>query len=341
MRWAFLAAITLFPTRPVLSIVATSLPDTLGGSGVPEVVVMRFGGDCLLAEHYERAAMENPGLAFDGFELLSTADIGMVNLECPVTTRGIAVEKPFTFRMQPAFLPALKQAGIDIVNIANNHIYDYGAIGLFDTIEHLDSAGIAHVGAGRTHDEAHQPIVIERAAYRIGFLGYYGGGEAPAATADSPGVARRDVELIQRDIRALKEHDSANFIVVNLHWGTEKADTPDTWQTKVGRAIIDAGADAVIGHHPHVLQGIERYKHGVIAYSLGNFIFGGNSRHTYNTGIFEIKLGAEPTYTFIPVRVENWRATVPADSVAAGIRMHVAALSRIFRQSIFTTQENE
>ncbi len=303
---------------------------------------MRFGGDCLLAEHYERAVGDTLDVAFRNFDLFATAHISMLNLECPVTTRGEKVKKPFNFRMNPKYLDVLKNAGIDIVNIANNHIYDYGDIGLFDTIEFLDSVGLAHVGAGRTHDEAHRPVIVERSTHRVAFLGYYGGSEAPAALQDSAGVAKREMTLIGRDLRALKTADSTMYIVVNLHWGTEKADTPDTWQVKFAHAIIDSGADAVIGHHPHVLQGIELYKHGVIAYSLGNLIFGGNSRHTYNTGILEIRLGVEgPGYGFLPVRVEQWNARIPDDETSNSIRMHVASLSRIFDRSIFTTQEQK
>ncbi|MBI4535053.1 MAG: CapA family protein [Ignavibacteriae bacterium] len=299
-------------------------------------IVMRFGGDCLLSEHYERACGEDVSLAFHNFDLFRTADIGMVNLECPVTTRGTKVEKPFNFRMHGRFLDVIKEAGIDIVNLANNHIYDYGKVGLFDTITHLDSVGILHVGAGRNKKEAHRPVVIDERGKRIAFLGYYGGGEAPRATETKAGVARRELKLIKADLSRLKRKDSVDYVVVNLHWGIEKATHPDQEQIKFARTLIDSGADAVIGHHPHVLQGIERYKHGVIAYSLGNLIFGGNSRSSYDTGIFEIRLGSDSTeYDLIPVRIKDWNASVLTGAAADSVVQNVRDLSRGFPKSIF------
>ena len=310
--------------------------DSLAVTSPPAPIIMRFAGDCLLAGYYEEAAGDDPELAFRDFDALRSADIAMVNLECPITTKGRKVAKPFNFRMNPKFLGALKASGVDIVNIANNHIFDYGGDGLFDTIAYLDSVGIHYVGAGRNGEEAHHPVVIDAGAQRIGFLGYYGGGEAPGATEDHPGVARRDIEAIAADIRSLRARDSVGFVVVNLHWGTENADAPDRPEREFAHRVIDAGADAIIGHHPHVLQGIERYKSGVIVYSLGNFIFGGNSRDTYDTGLFEIRLGASTTeYEFIPIRVRGWKASVLRGAEAHAVLDRVQRLSSRFPKSIF------
>lgn len=302
-------------------------------------VTLRFGGDCLLAEHYERSVCESLDIAFRGFELLRSADLAMVNLECPVTVRGEKVTKPFNFRMHPKFLTALKKSGIDIVNIANNHIYDYGSIGLFDTIVNLDSVGILHVGAGKTHEEAHRPVVLNVKGKKVGFLGYYGGGEAPPARRSKPGVAERAVSLIKKDVAKLKR-DSVDFIIVNLHWGTEKATEPDTSQVGFAHALIDAGVDLIVGHHPHVLQGIERYRNGVIAYSLGNFIFGGKNLSSYDTALLEVKLfGTEAEYTLVPIRVTDWRANALEGSSADSILTYVASISNLFPRSIFNFQE--
>jgi poly-gamma-glutamate capsule biosynthesis protein CapA/YwtB (metallophosphatase superfamily) len=127
---------------------------------------------------------------------------------------------------------------------------------------------------------------------------------------------------------------------VILHWGTEKAVQPDNGQIQFAHALIDGGADAVIGHHPHVLQGIELYKRGVIAYSLGNLVFGGNSRDTYDTGVFEIALG-EPSiqFRFIPVRLSGWHLTMLSGREAEDVRIRMFKLSSIFPHSIFTTKE--
>jgi poly-gamma-glutamate synthesis protein (capsule biosynthesis protein) len=298
-------------------------------------VVLRFGGDLLLAEHYERAAGDTPGLAFEGFDLLRTADIAMVNLESPVTTRGTPAVKPYIFRMHPRFLSALADAGIDVVNIANNHIMDYGVDGLLDTFLYLDSAGVHRVGAGRTSAEAHRPVLLKVRGIRVAFLGYYGGGEARGAGVFSPGVARRYPPQMAADIRSLR--DSVDLIVVNLHWGTEKAAFPDPSQQGVARGLIDAGADLVIGHHPHVLQGIERYAGGVIAYSLGNFIFGGNSRHTYNTAVLDVAVRRSRwSVRAVPVGVRQWRAMLLEGAEADAVLALLRARSTQFERSIFT-----
>jgi poly-gamma-glutamate capsule biosynthesis protein CapA/YwtB (metallophosphatase superfamily) len=303
-------------------------------------LVLRFGGDCLLADHYEEAVGERGDSAFVGFDLLNAADISCVNLECPVTSRGEKVKKPFNFRMKPAFLPALNQAGIDIVNIANNHIFDYGSQGLFDTISYLDSVGLWHVGAGRNEEEARTPVIVQAGKWRIAFEGYYGGGEAPVASGSHPGVAPRSLPVILADIDSLRSRDSVNYVVVILHWGTEKATEPDRGQIQFAHALIDGGADAVIGHHPHVLQGIERYKSGVIVYSLGNLVFGGNSRDTYDTGLFDIELGNQSAkYQFIPIRLQGWKLTTLTGREAEDVTSRMYKLSSIFPHSVFTTKE--
>jgi len=317
-------------------------PIQAGGqiSGSDSTACLRFAGDCLLAGYYESSVGNDAAYAFDEFDLLRNADVAMVNLECPITSRGKKVPKPYNFRMQPEFIAGLQRGGIDIVNLANNHVYDYGSVGLFDTISYLDSVGICHVGAGRNSREAHQPAVITVSRRRIGFLGYYGGGEAPEATEKKPGVARPEIRLITSDIESLRHRDSVQFIVVNLHWGTEKARIPDQWQVQLGHHIIDAGADVVIGHHPHVLQGIERYKTGVIVYSLGNFIFGGNSRSSYDTGVFEIRLtGNSTSYKFIPVRITNWKAQELQGEDAKSILRHMSYVSGKFQRSLFSMEE--
>lgn len=319
-----------------------SLPDTLSGSHSSDnnSVVLLFGGDCLLAGHYEDAAGDSANLAFEGFDVLSSADVAMVNLECPITTRGTRIEKPYNFRMKPRYVKALTSAGIDIVNLANNHIYDYGDIGLFDTISYLDSVGILHVGAGRNKARAHAPVVRSVRGIRIAFLGYYGGGEAPKATSRRAGVADRDIEGIASDVAGARKESGADYVVVSLHWGTELADAPDPGQIQFAHNVIDAGANLVIGHHPHVLQGIERYKSGIIVYSLGNFLFGGNGRDSYDTALFEVRLqGGDTTYDVIPIRIEQWHVTKPAEAEGLKVVHRIEELSGIFPESIFSNKE--
>ena len=297
-----------FRTLTIVICLITALQTSESQTGRTEII-LRFGGDCVLAERYEDGINGDTLRAFRGFDLLKTADVAMVNLECPVTTRGTRIERPFNFRMSPGFLKSFTDSGVDLVTIANNHIYDYDSTGLFDTIHNLDSAGIRHVGAGRTRADAHRPVVYEFNGKRIAFLGYYGGGEAPAATASTPGVAHRSLPTILDDVRKVREAENANYVIVNLHWGVEKAEVPDSDQVTFARSLVASGVDVVVGHHPHVWQAVERYKNGIIAYSIGNLIFGGNSRHTYETALLEIRIqDTELSYAIRPVSVKNWNA---------------------------------
>jgi poly-gamma-glutamate capsule biosynthesis protein CapA/YwtB (metallophosphatase superfamily) len=299
---SFILSLCLSP-----NILASSPRSTRADSS--QKVILLFGGDCLFAEHYEREVGNDIHHAFEKFDLFRNADVAMVNLEGPVTLRGTKQTKPFTFRMLPVHVDILTKAGIDLVNIANNHIFDYGIDGLYDTVQYLDSAGVNHVGAGMDGEAAHRPVILDVKGVRIGFLGYYGGKESPWAAGGSPGVARRNIDLIGSDVRELRTRDHVDFVVVNLHWGTEKATSPDSDQVDFAHHIVDLGAEIVIGHHPHVLQAVESYRSAIIAYSLGNLIFGGNGRSSYDTAVLEIRLDQSSiNYRLLPVRVSEWGA---------------------------------
>ena len=319
--------------------------DSLTTAHVPpgtHPVVLRFAGDCLLAAHFELPAGKTAQDAFEGFDLLRSADVAAVNLECPITVRGLPAEKPFTFRMHPDLTPALVSVGVKAVNLANNHISDFGKVGLCDTFSYLDSAGIRYFGAGRNAREAHAPALFEVDGRSVALLGYYGGGEARVAGAKSPGVAQRTIEAIRGDILAVRQMSPKAYVVVNLHWGTEKAESPDPDQVAFAHEVVEAGADLIIGHHPHVLQGIERYRSGVIVYSLGNFIFGGNGRDTYDTGVFETRLnGGSTEYRLIPVHIGEWMPRELGGPDAENVLRHVRELSETFPESIFETKENK
>jgi poly-gamma-glutamate synthesis protein (capsule biosynthesis protein) len=319
---------------PLILFVFAAFPFGFARSEDSARVVLRFGGDVLLGGHYEEAAWRDPDKAFRGFTLFQEADLALVNLENPVTTRGTMVPKPFNFRMHPRFVRSLKNAGISVVNLANNHIFDYGGEGLDDTFRHLDSAGISHIGAGNNSTEAHTPHLLAKGLHTVASFGYYAGGEAPGAGKHTAGVAVRDLLLASRDIKLARER-GATYIVVTLHWGTEKADTPDASQRWFARSLIDAGADAIIGHHPHVLQGIERYRSGVIVYSLGNLVFGGLRRSTYDTGVFEIALSSQDTtYRLIPVGVRNWHLEELRGDDSLRVWRRVQELSKSFPHTI-------
>ncbi len=311
-------------------------PTVFAGDVEPTEVVLRFGGDCIFARHYAKAAGDSVDIAFKDLDLLKTADVSMVNLECPVTTRGQSNSKPYAFRMSPRYLSALTSAGIDVVDIANNHVCDFGRVGLYDTLSYLDSVGVRHVGAGRDRQDAHRPVIMRIKGRYVALFGYYSGDEAFPATETSGGVAGRSVDGIKADIDSVRRQYPSAFVVVSLHWGTEGVDTPEHKQVTFAHDVVKAGADLIIGHHPHVLQGIERYKSGVIVYSLGNLIFGGKNQEAHETALFEARLTKGGIrYRLIPVLVERWRARELRGERSERVIRHVRQLSQVFPNSIF------
>lgn len=205
---------------------------------------------------------------------LRQADLAIANLETPITTGGEPAEKQYVYRSKPEALPALQDAGFRIVNLANNHILDYGQEGLIDTLKFLDEAGMYYVGAGMNDEEAYRAVFIEHDGIRIAVLGF--SQVVPEvnwkATKYQPGVA--DMYALEPPVAAIEQAAStADLVIVIAHWGREREEVPNERQIAAAHAFIEAGADLIIGSHPHVLQGFEMYKGKWIAYSLGNFIF--------------------------------------------------------------------
>jgi poly-gamma-glutamate synthesis protein (capsule biosynthesis protein) len=296
-------------------------------------IVLNFAGDCTLAGHFETFVGDRMDYPFDKMKWFGEADVSMVNLENPITMRGQKVPKEFNFRMHPAFCQVLLNGGVDVVTLANNHVMDYGDQGVFDTVHYLDSVGIKHVGAGANLNEARKSVIISVKGKKIGFLAYFGGG-LYAATAKRAGTAPRKENLIVEDVRKLR--NEVDFVVVNFHWSEEMRNFPNEEQQRLAHRTIDAGADLIIGHHPHVLQGIEKYRHGIIAHSLGNFIFGGNSRREYDTIVLQITIQAEQVIpTVIPIHVHEWQPYRLEGFEADRVIGQVKEYSHIFEHTIF------
>jgi poly-gamma-glutamate capsule biosynthesis protein CapA/YwtB (metallophosphatase superfamily) len=301
-----------------------------------ETITLLFGGDCTLANHFENYVKDNFDYPFKDLNWFSKADISMVNLENPVSLRGTKIPKTFNFRMPPKYLKVLMNAGIDIVTCANNHSYDYGKDALFDTMRYLDSAGIKYVGIGKNLSEARSSVVFNIKGKKIGFLAYHGGGDWYPATERNAGVVPRFEKYIKEDIEKLRKVDKVDYIIINYHWGKEGSHIADNYQISLAHQTIDFGADIVIGHHPHVLQGIEKYKNGIIVYSLGNFIFGGNSRREYDTMIFKLSISNGIFYPeVIPIHVSSWHAKGLEDKSKEEVIKNVKEYSKIFKNSIF------
>ena len=271
-------------------------------------LVITAVGDIMLAGQASRT------LATRGFDHpfsgtvaeLRKGDILVGNLEAPLTRGGTEFTgKKFRFRTRPEAAAALSRAGFSVLTLANNHIMDFGAEGLAETLSSLDRVKILHAGAGATLAEARHEALITARGMRVAFLAY--SLTYPAefyAGAVHPGAAQGIAGRVRDDIRRVR--GSAEYVVVSFHWGAELEGMPKPYQRQAAHAAVDAGADLVLGHHPHVLQGIERYRGKSIFYSLGNFAFGSMSRSADRSMIARITLGERgQSVELLPLNVLN------------------------------------
>lgn len=258
----------------VLAAVATALALTAGAARA-EPVRLVFAGDIMLDDGPGRmiAAGGDPLAPFAA--RLRDADFTIGNLECPIATGGRALaNKIYTFRAHPRVLPLLK-GRFDALAVANNHSGDYGRAAFVETLEHLERAGIPYVGGGRDLAAAHAPLWVERGGLRIAILAYNEfKPRSFEAGPDWPGVAWSEDSRVIGEIRAARAA-GADLVIPFMHWGWEREAAPGERQRQLARAMIDAGADVVVGGHPHVTQGAEYYRGRLIVYSLGNFVFDG------------------------------------------------------------------
>ncbi len=248
-------------------------------SGVPQnSITLMFVGDIMLSRQVgSRMEKENnwqwPFLKIA--DSLKEADILFGNLEGPISDKGKNLGSIYSFRTDPRAVEGLNFAGFDVLSLANNHMFDWGRDALEDTFKKLKEAGISYAGGGMNENEAYASIIKEIRGLKITFLAYCSEGSTYwAATADKSGIAWFKEERLKKDIAQAKT--LADLVVVSMHFGEEYQQKPNAVQKSFARLAIDSGADLVVGHHPHVLQSIEEYKQGFIAYSLGNFIFDQN-----------------------------------------------------------------
>lgn len=292
-------------------------------------VTMMFGGDVTLGYAYEDLIGTDRVWAFDAMPEYREADLAMVNLEGTFTNADTAEpDKEFHFQADPEAVETLTYGGVDIVTLANNHAMDYQEEGLKDTMSTLKKAGIHYIGAGMDETEARKPQIIDVKGQRIAYFGYFTG-EDFTATATSPGVNNGVEERIAADIKAVR--GQVDWIIVNFHWGAELANYPEAWQINLAHHTIDAGADVIIGHHPHVLQGTELYKGRPIAYSLGNFIFGGNARSDYDTAVLKVSVRSKQMKVeVLPVEVTKYQPKIATEDRGKLILENIDLLSGIF-----------
>ncbi len=273
------------------------------------------GGDVLM-EWSER-------LGLDPFETidpsLGSADLSVVNVEMAISDRGEARDKQYVFRAPPSAAGRIAAGGVRVANLANNHAMDYGADALADTIDLLESAGVMTIGAGRDSDEAYRyRILTTGGGVSVAFVGVSLVVPANfAAGSSTPGIASAhtpDLARVLDTVRAAAA--AADAVVVAVHWGIERDPCPADSQRRLARQFLDAGADTVIGHHPHVLQPVEHAAGKLVAYSLGNFIFEPRQNMGGETGVLQVDFDGDRVvgWTLHPHLLDGDGVPVAADS---------------------------
>lgn len=249
----------------------------------PPTVTLAVVGDVMLGRGVA-AVHADPTVTLRAMRpLLRRADITVGTLESTLSTDGSPTQGGDSFAADPDVLDGLAAAGFDALSLANNHVGDYGQRALLRTLDAFRGSGIARFGAGRDLASATRAAVVERDGVRVGLLGFNAIGETPRATPTTPGALSvrmppRTGPLQPVDLRhvltAVRRLDrQVDVVVVLPHWGTQYTHRPEPVQRLVGRRLVDAGADLVVGGHPHWVQSVERHRGATIAHSLGNFVF--------------------------------------------------------------------
>jgi poly-gamma-glutamate capsule biosynthesis protein CapA/YwtB (metallophosphatase superfamily) len=300
------------PTTPPSTAASPSPTPSPTTSPTPErgTLVIHGTGDVNLDSGYVRTlATQGYGYAWSGLKgLFKKDDLTVVNLECPVSTTGSPIPKEFVFRAEPDALPPMRKAGVEVANLGNNHAGDYGPAALLDSRKNLLRNDIQPVGVGKDEDQAHEPAVFELNGWTVAVLGF--GGVVPTpdwiAGPDHPGMA--DGDDIASMVRAVKAADEvADLVIVAIHWGVELDTEPRPEDVERAFAMIDAGADAIFGHHSHRLQPMGRYKGRPIFWSLGNFVWPNFSIEGATTAVAEVTVNPNGKVTgrLIPAYIET------------------------------------
>lgn len=251
---------------------ALLIPSSYAQGKQKETISLLFVGDVVL-DGPAGKRIEDGGDPFLGVsKLFKQADIRIANLECVIANLGEAADKNFTFRAHPRTIPVLAKY-VDAISIANNHSGDFGPKAFSEMLDLLNQQKLAYFGGGHNLKQAHTPLIISKHGYRIALLGYNEFmPRSFEASHELAGTAWSEDEHVIADIKAAKQVYGADFVIPFMHWGWENEMKAGPRQRQLARIMIDAGADAVIGGHPHVIQDTEEYKGKPIIYSLGNFM---------------------------------------------------------------------
>lgn len=307
-------------------------------AALPEEITLTFGGDILFDPGYSVMARllqrENgiyDSISGDLLDIMQNSDIMMLNNEFPYSSRGTpTLEKQFTFRAKPESANLLFDMGADIVSLANNHAYDYGEAALLDTFDVLEQIQMPYVGAGRNMEEASKPVYFIINDMKIAYISAtqierLDNPDTKEATETSAGVLRcwNPKRLLEIIGEAKKNSD---FVVVYIHWGTENTEVPDYAQLDQAPKIAEAGADLIIGDHPHCLQPLQFVGDVPVIYSLGNFWF--NSKEL-DTGLVQAVIGENglKSFQFIPAIQKNCTTTLATGEDKERILSYMRSIS--------------
>lgn len=272
-------------------------------------VTLAFAGDVHFEEQL-RAKLDDPDTALDPIApALSDADLTMVNVETAIGTGGEPEDKNYTFQAPPTAFDALAAAGVDVVSMANNHGVDYGETGLRESLAAAEQSSLQVLGIGTDSERAFAPYVAEVRGTKVGFLAADAFPDPTTdnwpADEDSPGIAVAiDPERLERAVEELRE--SADVVVVYVHWGIERMACPTAEQSELARRLERAGADVIVGSHAHVLLGAGQRSSAFVAYGLGNFVwYGRNSEAEATTGVLKLTLDGREVdrMDWIPAKV--------------------------------------
>lgn len=276
-------------------------------------ITMVLVGDVMLADGPGKLIRSGRDPFIHFASIFHDADITVGNLECVISSKGKPEPKPYTFRAPKRALPLLKKY-FSAVSLANNHTGDFGKAAFDNMLDLLDRHHVAYFGGGHNLRHAHQPFIKEVNGKRIGVLAYNGFfPRSFEALTDAPGSAWLDDDYVTEGIKQAKQQLGVDFLIVYPHWGWEYQKTASERQQRMAHLMIDSGADAVVGGHPHVTQNIEIYKGKPVFYSLGNFIFDGFDDANTRTGwLLKLILAADSHLTWTINEVNINRLGVPS-----------------------------
>ena len=308
------------------------------GSKETGEITFAFAGDVMFDDSYSimnyyRSTGGEVASCFDPvlLETMQGADVFMVNNECTFTKRGEPTpEKTYTFRSNPDNVNILKEMGVDLVSLANNHAYDYGEVSLLDSLATLEGAGVGIVGAGRDSKAAQRPVIYEAGGTKVAILAAtqierMSNPDTKEATEKSPGVFRCfEPDRLCEVIRETKK--TVDFVIVYVHWGTENTTEIDWAQRDQAIMFEEAGADLIIGDHPHCLQGMTYINDTPVIYSLGNFWF--NSK-TVDTGLLQLTVKGDEIkgLSFLPARQQACQTKTLSGEQGKAVLSYLGALS--------------